>query len=161
LHYPGSPQRNGSVGAHHLDFRADGGYVLLPPSLGQTKTHSRRYELLRVSTNRGRVFDWDAARQLLEPPAIAQPRGNGPSCAASVEQLAAYVGRQQEGSRNSVLYWAARSALETRATDLGPLVEAAIHAGLPEREAMRTIDSARRRDARRMPEPSTGQARTR
>ncbi len=35
LHYPGTEQRNGTLPGLHLDFRATGGYVLLPPSLGQ------------------------------------------------------------------------------------------------------------------------------
>jgi hypothetical protein len=32
LHYPGTAQRNGSLRDQHLDFRGQGGYVLLPPA---------------------------------------------------------------------------------------------------------------------------------
>ncbi|HZL03755.1 MAG TPA: bifunctional DNA primase/polymerase, partial [Cellulomonas sp.] len=48
LHYPGTDQRNGSLRGLHIDFRGAGGYVLLPPSLGQTKAYSRRYETYRT-----------------------------------------------------------------------------------------------------------------
>ncbi len=49
--------------------------MLLPPSLGQTKTYSRRYELLKTQAISGRVFDWEAARQLLAPPeVVAHPK---------------------------------------------------------------------------------------
>jgi len=54
LHYPGTDQRNGTLPGHHLDFRSTGGYVLLPPSLGQCKAYSRRYELLEVRPVPGR-----------------------------------------------------------------------------------------------------------
>jgi hypothetical protein len=40
LHYPGTDQRSGSIRGRYLDFRGQGGYVLLPPSRGQTKTYS-------------------------------------------------------------------------------------------------------------------------
>ena len=147
LHYPGTAQRSGSLGDRHLDFRSEGGYVLLPPSLGQTKQYSRRYVLIDQRTTDARAFDWQAARELLAPAAASRRvdvAGTAP--AASIEHLVAHVRKQREGNRNNVLYWAANRALDQGGTDLEPLVAAAVAAGLPENEAQRTVDSAVRRN---------------
>lgn len=147
LHYPGTEQRNGSIRGQHLDFRATGGYVLLPPSLGQTKTYSRRYEVIKITDTPARPLDWAALTRLLTPPAAA-PRGPR-APARPVEGvdptpwLAAHVARQPEGNRDNALFWAACRAAEAGITDYQPLVEAATTAGLPERQAARTVESAR------------------
>jgi hypothetical protein len=62
--------------------------------------------------------------------------------------LAAHVARQVEGNRNNALFWAACRAAEAGARDLTPLLDAAVSAGLPERQARRTIRSARDTTAR-------------
>ena len=141
LHYPGTAQRNGSIRGQHLDFRGDGGYVLLPPSLGQTKTYSRRYTVLRNRPGPGRPLDWAAIIALLEPaPPARQSRSSiGRN---TVEWLAAHVARQVEGNRDNALFWAACRAAETPAVDTEPLIAAAVQAGLPEQQARRTVRSA-------------------
>ena len=79
LHYPGTDQRNGSLHDQHIDFRGVGGYVLLPPSLGQTKAYSRRYEVIRSITAPGRPLDWGRVTNLIAPPAPARaPRPESP-----------------------------------------------------------------------------------
>ncbi len=145
LHYPGTEQRNGSLVGLHLDFRGAGGYVLLPPSLGQCKAYSRRYELLEVRPGPGRPLDWAAVTALLQPPTprretvAATPRdGVDP-----IPWLAAHVARQPEGNRDNALFWAACRAAESNAHDFEPLIAAAVTAGLPERQAVRTVQSAR------------------
>jgi hypothetical protein len=141
MHYPGTVQRNGSIRSQHLDFRAAGGYVLLPPSLGQTKTYSRRYTVLRNRPGPGRPLDWPAIIALLEP---AAPARQSPSSIGrnTVEWLAAHVARQVEGNRDNALFWAACRAAETPAADTEPLIAAAVQAGLPEQQARRTVRSA-------------------
>jgi hypothetical protein len=144
LHYPGTEQRNGSIRGQHLDFRGAGGYVLLPPSLGQTKTYSRRYVVARTRQGPGAPLDWAALTQLLQPPAPPRPAADW-SRPGRVEWLAAHVARQPEGNRDNALFWAACRAAETPDLDPAPLITAAVQAGLTEREARRTVRSAYRR----------------
>lgn len=141
LHYPGTDQRNGSLRRSHVDFRGLGGYVLLPPSLIRTQEYARRYELMEIREYPGRSLDWTSVNRLLEPrippnPA-PPPRGLDP-----ISWLAAHVARQSEGNRDSALFWAACRAAEAGVPDLTPLVDAAVGAGLPERQARRTVRSA-------------------
>ena len=146
LYYPGTEQRNGSIRGWHLDFRGQGGYVLLPPSLGQTKAYSRRYVTLDQRP-RGRPLNWAAIVKLLDPPA-PPPASPGRTAIARngddpTPRLAAHVACQPEGNRNSALFWAAHRAVEANVADYEPLITAAITAGLPESEARRTVSSAR------------------
>ncbi len=146
LHYPGTDQRNGSIRGQHLDFRATGGYVLLPPSLGQAKTYSRRYEVIRITDEPTRPLDWAAVTKLLIPAPAPRPYDprtrSGRSGADPTTWLAATVAGQTEGNRNNALFWAACRAAEAGVTDYQPLLDAATSAGLPERQATRTIQSA-------------------
>jgi len=145
LHYPGTDQRNGALPGRHLDFRATGGYVLLPPSLGQCKTYSRRYELLEVRPGPGRPVDWAAVARLLQPPAPREER-QSPSRrdgADPIPWLAAHVAKQPEGNRDNALFWAACRAAEADTDDFEPLIAAGVTAGLTEHEAAKTVQSAR------------------
>jgi len=154
LHYPGTDQRSGSIRGAHLDFRGVGGYVLLPPSLGQTKTYSNRYEVIRVHEGPGRPLDWAGITRLLTPSPARLP-GRTPLRAVdgvdSMARLAAYVSKQPEGNRDNALFWAACRASEAGVIDYEPLVAAAVSAGLPERQAVRTVLSARDTVARGAP----------
>ena len=146
LHYPGTGQRNGTIRGRHVDFRGQGGYVLLPPSLGQTKAYSREYVTLDQRPG-GRPLDWAGIVQLLDPP--APPLGDAGRAAPArsaddpTRWLAGHVARQPEGNRNNALFWATHRAVEARVADYEPLITAAVEAGLPEAEARRTVTSAR------------------
>ena len=154
LHFPGTDQRNGSIRGAHLDFRGAGGYVLLPPSLGQTKTYSNRYEVIATQEPPGRPHDWAAVTRLVTP-SLARRRDRAPVRAADgadpIPRLAAHVAKQPEGNRDNALFWAACRAAEAGVTDYEPLVAAAVHAGLPENQAVRTVISARDTVARGAP----------
>ncbi len=146
LHYPGTAQRNGSISGHHLDFRSHGGYVLLPPSQVTAETYTGGYSLLRSQDGPGRTLDWAALTALLAPPPPA-PAGPTPAMRSrpgvdATEYLAGHVARQPEGNRDNALFWAACRAAEAHIPDPEPLVTAAIHAGLPEHQARRTVRSA-------------------
>jgi hypothetical protein len=137
VYFAGTGQRCGSLPRHHLDFKAAGGYVLAPPS----SVHGRPYTLL---DHRAGIagLDWQAVRRLLDPPSLRpRPRGRGSAAA-----LAAWVARLPEGDRNAGLFWAACRAADS-GQDPGPLVAAAIGAGLGEPEARRTVASAIRKAA--------------
>jgi len=138
--FAATDQRSGSLPACHLDFKARGGYVLVPPS----RVDGRPYEVIDDRPPTGAVLDWDACRQLLRPPDPVPVRaGRGGS---SVAHLPAWMAQQANGNRNRALYWAACRAAE--AGDRGvldELVDAAVHAGLDRGEALRTAASAARR----------------
>lgn len=144
LHYPGTAQRNGSLPGLHVDFRGVGGHVLLPPSLIRTPEYARRYELLDRRDVPGGALDWAAVTQLLAPTPDRRVAVQvlATRLLAPVQTLAAHVARQPEGNRDNALFWAACRAAEAGVADLAPLVDAAIGAGLPERQARRTARSA-------------------
>jgi hypothetical protein len=146
LYYPGTSQRNGSLREQHLDFRGVGGYVLLPPSIGQTKHYSNRYHVEAERPGPGKPLNWAAVVALLAPaaPPPSPPRRPVPVAGSTdpTPWLASHVARQTEGNRNSTLFWAACRAVEAGAPDLQPLIDAAVYAGLSEREARRTVVSA-------------------
>jgi hypothetical protein len=132
-YYAGSSQPGGRLPAHHIDYQARGKYVLAPPSVVDGKP----YELLdhRPSSTR---LDWQAVRQLLDPPRRAAARLPRDGDAA---RLAAWVAAQPQGNRNSGLYWAAcRIGGDAGAAE--QLVAAAVAAGLAEAGARRTVASA-------------------
>ena len=138
-YFTGTTQRNGHLPAHHLDFRSAGGYVLTPPS----RVDGRPYQLISQPGGRGHL-DWAAVTRLLHPEPRHQPSRQSGTAGHDLHDLARWVAAQAEGNRNAGLFWAANRALEhDPATDLSVLADAARHAGLPDLEITRTLDSAR------------------
>jgi hypothetical protein len=140
-YFAGTEQRNGHLPKQHIDYRAQGGYVVAPPST----VAGRPYEVVSHQPSAA-TFDWGAARQFLDP----QPeRKHGPERGAErprdVGHLAGWVAGLEEGNRNAGLFWAANRAVEAGDTAaLGSIARAAQDAGLPECEVDRTIRSAQR-----------------
>ena len=62
LYFAGTSQRNGHLAASHIDFRAQGGYALIPPSV----VDGPAYQHVKALGGRG-TLDWQAAAWLLEP----------------------------------------------------------------------------------------------
>jgi hypothetical protein len=62
LYFEGSGQSSAQLPDHHLDFLAQGGYVLLPPS----QVGGRRYDGINVDGGHG-TLDWDACTRVLSP----------------------------------------------------------------------------------------------
>jgi len=141
--FSASRQRSGSLPKHHLDFKAQGGYVLVPPS----QVGGRLYEVVDQRPPTGATLDWEACKRLLQPrraPAVSPNQAR--SRPRKIGHLPDLIAREGTGNRNKLLYWAAMRAAEAGDEQvLIELVGAAVQAGLPEAEAYRTVASAARR----------------
>ena len=150
IYFAGTSQRSAHLPASHVDFLANGGYALLPPS----QVNGRPYQFAEAAGGHG-ALDWDAAAAILEPSRSHQRPAAQPSASSPGQQLdalARWVAAQPEGNRNAGLYWAANRALEAgHAADLSSLAAAARQAGLTDKEITRTLNSARRSQARAEP----------
>jgi hypothetical protein len=138
-YFTGSDQRCGKLPRHHLDFRAQGGYIIAPPS----QVGGRPYQVINHRDKPGRL-DWSKVTGLLEP---ERQTANRPVEVqrSDLGHLAAWVGQQREGNRNDGLFWAACRAAELGdETVLAELAAAARSTGLTDGEVAATIKSARR-----------------
>ena len=144
------PQRCWQSASTHIDFRGEGGYVIVPPSLLVTGDKRVSYRLATFSPAGAKPVDAVALRDFLDPrPSreVTRPRAlTGPD----PRRLAQWVARLPEGARNAGLFWAACRLTEagftpTSVTDvLGPAAESV---GLLEWEINATIRSASRQGA--------------
>jgi hypothetical protein len=139
--FAGTGQQCGRLPGLHIDFKAAGGLVLVPPSYA-----GGWYEVLEERPPTGAVLDWEAAKRLLCPPQPYTPRRDGGRRGpGSARHLVAWLEGETEGNRNSGLYWAARKAAQAGDEEaLGGLAGVALAAGLGEDEVRRTVASARK-----------------
>jgi hypothetical protein len=159
LYFAGTWQRTGHLPAHHIDFLAQGGYVLLPPS----QIDGTLYEHTATFGGRG-ALDWRAAAGFLEPPGKRKRdrQADPPTTGERATALARWLNTQSVGNRNAGLFWAANRLLDADpAADLSPLAIAARNIGLRDPEISRTLGSARntaRRGSQAHPQPPDRQA---
>lgn len=148
LRADGTEQRSWQVPGKHVDFRGDGGYVVLPPSkVAQADGSIGQYAVIDIATSRPDSVDAGALRRFLDPPRPSRPPADLPSAGASPDRLAAWVASRPEGGRNHSLFWAScRMAEAGHRFDVTAAVlgDAARSSGLPDREALTTIQSAYR-----------------
>ncbi|WEO76073.1 bifunctional DNA primase/polymerase [Cryobacterium sp. SO2] len=148
------PQRCWQAASAHIDFRGDGGYVVVPPSMLATPNGRVCYRLDSLSAAGSKPVDAIALREFLAP---RPPRAvSRPEVLASAEpqRLAQWVSKLAEGERNRGLFWAACRLVEAgfAPADIdAALAPAAESAGLPTTEITATIRSASRQAAPHAP----------
>ena len=151
LYYPADAereQRSWQVGRAGIDFRGDGGYIIVPPSLRAIDGHPASYQVEVVAGGLVAPLAAQRLRDFLDPrpkyvPA-PEPPGGWP---LDVARLASQVARRPEGERNLGLFKAACRMAEhghSPREALNALGPAAGQSGLGEREITRTVGSAYR-----------------
>jgi len=151
MHFVGTGQRNGSLHHEKLDFRAAGGYVLVPPSFVDAEAYAGAYRWEREGTPKSRL-DWDAVTEFLRPAAyqlrstrsLATPRQGW-----DVNTLAAAVEREPLGNRNNLLFWAFCEAARC-GYDLRPIADAALRNPHGERITVRELEATWRQAVKRV-----------
>jgi hypothetical protein len=153
------PQRCWQAAAAHIDFRGNGGYVIVPPSTLITDTGRVSYRLCGVSAGGSKAIDAVALRDFIDPRPVHAEAAPNPVSLPEPIRLARWVSRLVEGERNSGLFWAACRLSEAGHTPaaIGEALGPAAHtAGLPESEITATINSATRQTSPSRPrEPGT------
>lgn len=159
LHADGASQPSWQVPRSHVDFRGDGGYVVLPPSrVSHADDTAGLYEVTNIATRQPDSLDAGALRRFLDPPRHPRPPADLPVAGARPDRLAAWVASLSVGERNHGLFWAScRMAEAGERFDVAAdvLGSAAQSSGLSDREAASTIQSAYR-IATRLGTDSTG-----
>jgi hypothetical protein len=137
-----------------IDVRADGGFVVAPPS----ELHKGHYRWLvpPMSTEFPRLPDW-AVKMLMSPPAAPRKAYVPTADGRGLDGAAKFVARALKGERNHALFWASARAGElvakhklSEAEAAAKLTEAAAAAGLRGSEVANTYRQRSPRRQRRV-----------
>ena len=144
---PGVEQRSWQAARAGIDFRGDGGYIIVPPSTRSIEGTTVGYQVEEINTRPAGPLDARRLRDFLDPRPTPATQPTGHVREVNAERLAGWVAGRPEGERNRGLFWAACRLVEngTSAADTyAALAPAAEHAGLTVREVSATIRSAYR-----------------
>ena len=148
LFFPTSGQPSGSLAAEGIDFKALGGYVILPPSRVPSDFPDLpgEYRWIEFPGDIGRPLDWQRVRAFVRPALTpnAAPTRLTARTYTSASGLLRVVEQAGQGERNHRLFWAACRAVEEGVLDdlREDLIFRAVGTGLPHNEVVRTIRSA-------------------
>lgn len=145
---PGQEQRSWHVADAGVDFRGDGGYVIVAPSVLALGGRRIPYRVETVTHDAAAGVDAEGLRDFLDPRPDPVPfPASQVDRSVNAGRLAVWVSRRVEGERNAGLFWAACRMAEHGTPPneaLSALGPAAVQAGLEEREIRRTVGSAYR-----------------